>query len=116
MAAVAQERHVPAIHFLGEQEGAPEGLLKRRLSAAFGSHRQLGRAYLALVRYADEAAVALCLSCTGDSNQQLTEAVAEVFASIFGAHEHLDIVFLSEEQERVLRRVCRPFYPAPSWS
>lgn len=112
VAAVTQELQVPEIQFLGEQDGPPERLLKKRLSAVFVFHRQLERAYLAQVRYADESGVALCLRCVGGQNPQLAEVVGEVFGSIFGAHEHLDILFVSENQEAVLRRVCRPFYSA----
>jgi hypothetical protein len=89
-------------------------MLKERLSAAFVFHRQLDRAYLALVRYADETGVALCLCCADGPNQKLAEVVGEVFGSIFGAHEHLDIVFVGEDQDLALRRVCRPFYSAPA--
>jgi SseB protein C-terminal domain len=114
VATVAQELHVSEIQFLGEQDGPPERMLKERLSAAFVFHRQLDRAYLALVRYADETGIALCLSCADRTNRKLAEVVGEVFGSIFAAHEHLDIVFVGEDQEPALRRVCRPFYSAPA--
>ena len=67
-----------------------------------------------MARYADETGIALCLSCTDGPNQKLAEVVCEFFGSIFGAHEHLDIVFVGEDQESALRRVCRPFYSAPA--
>lgn len=113
-ATVAQELRVPEIEFLGEQDGLPERMLKERLSAAFVFHRQLDRAYLALVRYADETGVALCLSCPDGRNQKLAEVVSEVFGSIFGAHERLDIVFVGVDHELALQRVCRPFYSMPA--
>ena len=113
-ATVTQQLQVSGVQFIGEQDGPPERMLKERLSAAFVFHRQLDRAYLALVRYADETGVALSLSCAGGPSQKLAEVVGEVFGSIFGAHEHLDIVFVGEDEELALRRVCRPFYSAPA--
>jgi hypothetical protein len=113
-ATVTQELQVPEIQFLREQDGPPERLLKERLSAAFVFHRQLNRAYLAQVRYADQIGVALCLSCADGPSQKLAEVVGEFFGLIFGAHEHLDIVFVGEDQEPALRRVCPPFYSAPA--
>ena len=113
-AAVTQKLQVPEIQFLADQDGPPERLLKEHLSTVFVFHRQLNRAYLAQVRYADEIGVALCLSCADGPSQNLAAVVGEVFGSIFGAHEHLDIVFVGEDQEPALRRVCRPFYSAPA--
>jgi hypothetical protein len=109
---VAQKLQVPEIEFVGEQDGPPERLLKERLSAAFVFHRWLERAYLAQVRYGDESGVALCLRCADGPYEKLAEVVSEVFKSIFGAHEHLDILFVGEKQELALRQVCRAFYPA----
>jgi hypothetical protein len=33
-----------------------------------------------------------------------------VFSRMFGSNQHLDIMFLSDDQERELERVCRPFF------
>jgi hypothetical protein len=109
---VTRELQVREIRFLGEQDGPPERLLKQRLCAAFVFHQQLECAYLAQVAYPDESGVALCLHCADGEDSQLAEVIGEVFASIFGAHEHLDVLFVSEDQEAALRRVCRPFYAA----
>lgn len=105
-----QELQVLEIEFVGEQDGPPERLLKERLSELFVVDRQLERAYLARVRYAGESGVALCLRNADEQNPKLAEAVGAIFGSIFGVHEHLDIVFVSEGQESGLRSVCRPFY------
>lgn len=107
---MTQEREVPEIHFLGEQDGSPERMLKEQLSMAFVFHRKLVRAYLAQIRYADEVGVALCLSCVDGSSQKLVEVVGRIFRSIFSGREHLDIVFVGESQEITLQKVCRPFY------
>jgi hypothetical protein len=107
---VTQELQLNKVQFLGEQDGSPERVLKERLSAVFIFHRNLERAYLAQVRYADEHEVALCLRCTDNQKQKITEVIGEVFGLIFGSHEHLDIVFLGQNQELALRQVCCPFY------
>ncbi len=111
-AGMVQALHVPEVQFLGEQDGPPERLLKERLSSAFFFHPSLKEAYLAQVRYADEICVALCIRSVDGPSQILAEVVAGVFGSIFGAREHLDIVFVDDDHEAALRRVCRPFYSA----
>jgi hypothetical protein len=111
-AAAIQNLQVHEIRFIGEQDGPPERLLKKHLSAAFVFHRHLERAYLAQIQYVDRAGVVLCIRCVDGQDPQLVEVVGEIFGSIFGAHEHLDILFVSEDQEPALRRVCRPFYSA----
>ena len=112
--AVAKKLQVAEIQFLAVQDGPPERLLKTRLSAIFTFHRRLERAYLAQVRYSDESGVARCLRLADGQKQEIAEVVGEAFGSIFGAHEHLDVLFVSENQESALRRVCRPFYSASS--
>jgi hypothetical protein len=58
--------------------------------------------------------VALCVSNVGGADQGLAREIGSIFASIFGAHEHLDILFLSDTQEAALDRVCSPFFSAPA--
>lgn len=111
---MAQKLQVAEIQFLVEQDGPPERLLKERLAAIFTFYPKLERAYLVQVQYSDEGGVALCLRCTDGQKQEIAEEIGEAFGSIFGIHEHLDILFVSENQESALRRVCRPFYSAPS--
>ena len=38
--------------------------------------------------------------------------LANTFSALFGSDEHLDIMFLSEDSERELKKVCRPFFQA----
>jgi hypothetical protein len=59
-----------------------------------------------------DAHVTLCLKCSFAANQSLLGKLGDIFAAMFGSHEHLDIVFLREAQERELRLVCAPFYRA----
>lgn len=101
------------IRFVGEQDGEPERLLKNSLVEEFRSTPDLRRAYLAQVAYqnSETGEVALCLS--GPENQRLVGRIGTRFAKIFGKDVHLDILFLSSQQEAELERVCTPFYRAP---
>jgi hypothetical protein len=115
------------VQFVGEQDGAPERELKERLGHSL---RPMGvrKAYLAVVSYeerkgpqnaaGDEAApalnVALCVAL-GDGaaeRQDIVQRAGHDFAAIFGPTQHMDIIFLSDQQEAALNKVCRPFYIA----
>ena len=109
----AEELQVPQLRFLGEQDGPPERELKFRLAQFFQSDQRVATAYLARVAYGGESfAVALCLRARFGPDRSLVENVGKIFASIFGGHEHLDIIFLSEMQEAELAIVCKPFFQA----
>jgi hypothetical protein len=99
-------------HFLGEQDGPPEQDLKNKLVILFGQLRLLNIAYLAVVRYGDAASsnVALCVRGQPGQNRMFAERGGRVFASVFGSHEHLDVIWLTAEQESSVAKVCRPFY------
>lgn len=105
------ERREPRIEFLGEQDGGPERKLKELLVALFQRRPAVRRAYLARVGFAPSAApsVALCLAPSSAEGSTLVEEVRKEF-TFFSADAYLDILFLSEEQERDLQRVCPPFF------
>ena len=98
------------VHFIGEQDGDPERLLKEALINEFGGAAEISRAYLARVEYADGVHVALCLAAPEDP--AVVARVGTVFGGLFGRHEHLDVLFLDPDQEATLRRVCTPFHVA----
>ena len=103
------EIHVQNIvRFVGEQDGEPELLLKNALVAELRVVPQVKRAYLAQVEYADGVHVALCLAASDD--RLLVERISSCFAQIFAQEEHLDILFLTPDQETELERVCTPFH------
>jgi hypothetical protein len=108
-----QEIRVSSVQFLGEQDGKPERLLKSQLVESFARHVGVRRAYLAQIRTGDNVGVALCISNVGGVDRSLAQDIGAAFASIFGAHEHLDILFLSDEQEASLERVCSSFFSGP---
>jgi hypothetical protein len=96
--------------FLYEQDGIPERELKRELCKIFQCDMRIKRGYLARVKYADsETAVALCLRALPDHNDFLNK-INNIFASMFGSTQYLDIIFLTVKQENQLEKVCCPFY------
>lgn len=104
----------PTLRFLCEQDGSHERTLKTQLVTLFLQRQNVLRAYLVRVEYADPGTynVALCLRTTTDQDDQtLVEAVGSTFASIFSSDYHLDIIFLTTDQEFLLKEVCGPFFP-----
>ena len=114
------------VQFVGEQDGPPESELKERLA---DSLRPMGvrKAYLAVVSYDERKApqntsgdgaaalnVALCLSLqdTAAERHNIVERASHDFAAMFGPTQHMDIIFLTDQQEAALKKVCRPFYMA----
>jgi hypothetical protein len=100
------------INFIQEQVGLSENELKERIVAILRSDMNVDRAYLAQVEYGSKKnfSIALCLASKCSEDKQLVNNVAAIFRCMFGAHEHLDIIFLKIEQEIQLRKVCCPFY------
>jgi len=107
-----QRVNVQTIIFIGEQDGPPERELKTELTALFGQLRLVTTAYLARVRYGDAGTVqvALCVRGQPGQNRMFAERVNRIFGPMFGSHEHLDIIWVTPEEEPALRSVCRPFY------
>lgn len=107
------EMRVPQVRFLGEQDGPVEREFKQRLVELFGHDRRVGAAYLARVAYSDATPVlvALCLHAESGQERDLAENAAQIFSSMFGRHEHLDILFLDAQQETELSKVCPAFIP-----
>jgi hypothetical protein len=105
-----QEMQVSEMQFLGEQDGAPEQLLKGRLTEFFQRDKSVDRAYLARTNLEGQASVALCVKTQFGADRGLAEKIGAIFGMIFNAHEHLDIIFLSEQQESQLKRVCSAFF------
>ncbi len=102
----------PVIRFIGEQDGEPERELKDHFSAIFKDNPTIQRAYLARVFYGDatEFNVCLCIKTTSDEDPSLVKTIGDAFAAVFRTEEHLDTVFIRDDQEAELRHVCAPFY------
>lgn len=106
---------VKRIEFLGPQEGPAERELQRRVEPVLSSSGRIERAYLARVRYGacSSESVAMCFG-TRQPQESVVREVASVFASMFGRDQHLDMVFVTESDEKELARVCSPFFESGS--
>ena len=104
------QMQVSSLQFLGEQDGPPERLLKNQLSEFFQRDTSVHRAYLAKVNLERQASVALCIKTQFGADRGLAEKIGAIFGTIFNAHEHLDILFLTDQQESELTKVCSAFF------
>jgi hypothetical protein len=52
----------------------------------------------------------LCLRTQFGPDPGLAEKIGRIFASMFGVHENLDLLFLNDDQENALRKVAAPFF------
>lgn len=100
------------VRFVAEQVGISENDLKDEIVRMFKDHSRVHRAYLAQVDYgkAKYFDVALCIFLEHGDDETLANDIASLFRCMFGPHEHLDILFLSDSQESELRKVCCPFF------
>jgi len=109
------EKHrKPLIQFVCEQDGESERHLKSSLEKVLRLSPKVERAYLCRVSYGDlnSLDVALCVRCPSGSSRRLARQVHTVFASQFGSDQHLDIIFLADDQETDVAKVSKPFYQA----
>jgi len=67
---------------------------------------------LTQVNAGDQVGVALCVRNLLGTERDLVKQIGAIFAAVFHAREHLDIIFLNNEQESVLVNVCAPFFEA----
>lgn len=106
--------HRSQVRFICEQDGAIEQEFKESLIDLFQDRKTITRAYLAAVDYGTPTTftAALCLRAFRNPDSSLVKSIGTIFASIFSSDEHLDILFLDEDQEMSLKRVCRAFYEA----
>ena len=99
------------ITFIGEQAGPVEDDLKSRFREILSHTPTVQSAYLARLSVGDpEYTVGLCIRSSVGKDDLLRDRLARVFAELFRAEEHLDILFIRDDQEAELRKVCRAFY------
>jgi hypothetical protein len=101
-----------SIEFLGEQDGESERILKHIISPILKNYQSVKSAYLARIKLQgyQQTMVALCIRMNNPAREQLARRLSIVFSKTFSQHEHLDIVFLTDDQELALEKVCSPFY------
>lgn len=124
------------INFIGEQTGSTEDDLKSRFRQLFASVRSVQSAYLARLSYGGPPeystglfvsgligspsspsapsgnSVGLCIRSTIGIDAGLQKRIGQIFAEVFRQAEWLDVVFIRDDQELELKKVCRPFFEA----
>jgi hypothetical protein len=98
--------------FITQQKGEIEKKFTSRVNTLFTNINANLTAYLCRVHYGDpkQVSVAVCLASPLGEQVEIVEGVAKIFRDMFGPHEHLDIMFIGEEQHRLISNVCNPFY------
>ena len=99
------------VHYIREQDGAPERELKAALSKTFDSYAGVTKAYLVQVKYDEsaETSVSLCLQSTA-REMKLVDGMRTAFKSLFRLGEHLDIMFVTPAEAQRIETVCPPFF------
>lgn len=100
----------PGFRVIGEKNGPTESGLKQELSDLFCGRIGVERAYLANCEVGDNPAVVLCIKNNGANEKIVAQDVGRIFRKLFATSQYMDILFLSETDEPVLRARCAPFY------
>ena len=102
----------PRIEFVGEQAGQTEDELKTRFVPTLQQSASVRSAYLARVSYGEPSgcSVALCIRSTTGSDDTLQHRLASIFTEMFRTDAYLDIIFIRDDPEQQLKRVCNAFY------
>ncbi len=101
------------VQFLAEKTGRFEDEVKSALLPLLQSRPELRQAFLVAVAYnSSEQSVALCLESSGKDRKTLVEEIRGVFSRVAGTNVHMDIIFLTPEQQGNVLRVAKPFYVA----
>ena len=103
---------VNKVKYVGEQDGPSEQELKNVLHAYFCENKIVQKAYLARVAFDNSplGSVALCVRSDKGNKDEIVKNVGGLFSNLFGAHEHLDILFVNSQQEKELAQACKPFF------
>lgn len=107
-----KERIERRVEFLGAQDGVSERTFIAAITPLLRASPSVQRAYLARLGFApgSAASVALCLAAGNNEDRSLIASVLAVFKEMAPTEAFLDILFLDDEQEEDLRRVCPPFF------
>src|SRR4029078_497932 len=108
--------YAPQLRFVGEQDGPAERVLKSELIPLLSAQPHVQRAYLTRVVFKDPqiVEVVLAIRSYNQPDEQLIRLLGKVFAKTSSSENHLDIMFITSEQEKEACAVCRPFYQVAS--
>lgn len=100
------------VRFIVQQDGPPERDFTAKLSVFFEQVNANLKAYLCRVHYGDpnQVSVAICLASPDGQQMALVNGASQIFRETFGAHEHIDIMFIGADQMVTIEKVCQPFY------
>jgi len=86
--------------------------LKAKFRQAFAEMPAIRSAYLARLSYGEPAvySVGLCIRSSVGMDHSLRQRLGQIFTDTFSRDQHLDILFIGDDQEQELKKVCRPFY------
>ncbi len=98
--------------FLGEQDGAPEQDLKAALISCLAKSKEVKAAYLTRISLIETpgSKVALCIYPRIDSPDAMLQCIGATFGKLFSTVEHLDILFLEDQQLIEANKVAQPFF------
>lgn len=99
-----------SIKFIGEQDGPRERMLKAALVLLFQAYSVVKRAYLACLDIGQGFTVGLCIKADPLPDLSYPDKISEIFMKVMGPGGYLHIVFLTDDQEIEVGRVCQPFY------
>lgn len=100
------------ITFVGEQDGPPERRLKEAISVLLDLNATVARAYLTQVIYNGFISGVMLGLLTNDKkvSEQLALQMDRAFGALLNTTAHLDVVFLDDESDAKIRKICVPFY------
>lgn len=104
--------------FVAEQDGDIEREFKKRLTEVFLNYPYAVRAYLVLTTTTEQPnayQVMLCLRTNKSDDLDLVQLCADEFKKLFADDQLLDISFLSDDHEKLLREICCPFYTSDGY-
>jgi len=107
-----QQFSTSAITFVGEQDGVRELRLKEAISVLLDLSATVARAYLVRASLDGITGGVMLGLVTHDKKEsgKLASQMDRAFGALFNTEAHLDVVFLDDEADALVRQSCRPFY------
>jgi len=100
----------PISEFHAAARGEGEERLVAALALLLREHRNVERAYLARVRYGAGQPLDMALCLVGEESDELYAVLRKLFHAMFEQGQHLDIVFVSPDEEARLRELAPPVH------
>jgi len=97
--------------FIAQQDGPVEQEFTSAVSAFLEQVGANLKAYLCQVHYEDpeQVFIAVCIASPEGEQMKLVDGISQIFRAMFGAEEHVDIMFIDVEQVPAIEEVCESF-------